>query len=133
MEIMDIMDIFIYILLAHTSVLSTLLDGTRVLVGFGALVVAAAVAPLVAPLVVAAAVPPLVAPLVVAAAVPPLVVASAVPPLVVAVSRLHGSVSTPLPHCAETATLACPQSANWVAGAWGDRWTDGWTDRHIDV
>ena len=119
MDIMDIMDIFIYILLAHTSVLSTLLDGTRVLVGFGALVVAAAVAPLVAPLVVAAAVPPLVA---------PLVVASAVPPLVVAVSRLHGSVSTPLPHCAETATLACPQSANWVAGAWGDRWTDGWID-----
>ena len=76
------------------------------------------------PLVVASAVPPLV----VASAVPPLVVASAVPPLVVAVSRLHGSVSTPLPHCAETATLACPQSANWVAGAWGDRWTDGWID-----
>ena len=107
---MDIMDIYIYILLAHTSELSTLLDGTRVLVGFGALVVAAAVAPFV-----------------VAAAVVALVVAAAVVAAGFGMvrtchwrsggTRLHGSVSTPLPHCAGTATLACPQSANCVAGA----------------
>ena len=123
MDIMDIMDIYIYILLAHTSELSKLLDGTRVLVGFGALVVAAAVAPFV----VAAAVVALVASLVVAAAVVALVVAAAVVAAGFGMvrtchwrsggTRLHGSVSTPLPHCAGTATLACPQSANCVAGA----------------
>jgi hypothetical protein len=70
MDIMDIMDIYIYILLAHTSVLSTLLDGTRVLVGFGALAVA--------PAVPAFAVAPAVAAFAVAPAVPAFAVAPAV-------------------------------------------------------